>query len=72
MVLLSFSFPWRVVAFCSDWVLAASPLFFSPFFGRGWGVQKALRCLMKEDLALLNQLNTREQAACEHILVSVV
>lgn len=28
--------------------------------------------IMKEDLVLLNQLNKREQAACEHILVSVV
>lgn len=70
MVLLSFSSPWRAVAFCTDWVLTASPLFFSFFFCGGG--TKGPFVIMKEDLALLNQLNTREQAVSEHILVSVV
>lgn len=41
MVLLSFSSPWRVVAFCTDWVLAASLLFWAK--GGGGVLQTALR-----------------------------
>lgn len=52
----------------SDWVLAAAAL-----LGRGLlFFFKAPSLIVKEDLALLVLVNKREQAACEHVLVSVV
>lgn len=68
MVVLSSPFPMRVEAIHSGWVLATAA-----FPGRGLlFFFKAPSAIVKEDLVLLDLLNKREQAACEHVLVSVV
>lgn len=71
MVVLSFPSPWRVEALQSDWVLAAAA---AALLGRGGApiFVKPPRVIVKEDLVLLDLANKREQAACEHVLVSVV
>lgn len=69
MVGLSFPSPWRVEAL--NYWLGASCCWCRPFWGGGFSFRKAFSVIVKEDLVWLNLANKREQAACEHILVSV-
>lgn len=70
MVGLSFPSPWRVEAL--NYWLGASCCWCRPFWGGGFSFRKAFSVIVKEDLVWLNLANKQEQAACEHILVSVV